>query len=215
MRQAGVTMVLVSHDLDLVESFADRAVYLSAGRIRAEGEIGAVIERYRADVVGGPETRDDGEAREDASDLNPRRWGNGAVEIVSVELVGASGSTRLMPNREACSLVIRYLAHEKLADFVFGVAWHAVDGTLVAGHNTHLDRLDPQLLDGEGEVRCEYPSLDLAAGTYRVDVAVHARGGTAYDYWCDALQVQVTSEVEWPGTWAPEHRWSWNGTTFK
>ncbi|HSN56864.1 MAG TPA: ABC transporter ATP-binding protein, partial [Candidatus Sulfomarinibacteraceae bacterium] len=37
MRQAGVTMVLVSHDLDLVSAFADRAVYLRDGRVRAEG----------------------------------------------------------------------------------------------------------------------------------------------------------------------------------
>ena len=37
MRQRGVTMVLVSHDLDLVTSFADRALYLDRGRIVNRG----------------------------------------------------------------------------------------------------------------------------------------------------------------------------------
>ncbi len=47
-----------------------------------------------------------------------------------------------------------------------------------------------------------------------MDVAVHTRDGLAYDYWCDALRVRVTSAVEWPGVWAPPHRWESSGPVW-
>ena len=97
MRQAGVTMVLVSHDLDLIETFADRAIYLGAGRIRAEGRVQDVVERYRADVAGRT-TRSSEDTATDVRVIEEgRRWGSGEVEIRSVELVTDAGPTRLIP----------------------------------------------------------------------------------------------------------------------
>jgi ABC-type polysaccharide/polyol phosphate transport system ATPase subunit len=215
MRQAGVTMVLVSHDLDLVSAFADRAVYLRDGRVRAEGPADSVVARYRSDVAG---TTGDEPARRAPSVRvveEGKRWGTGAVEIEAVELVTDAGPTRLVPTGPPCRLRIRYRVHEPVDDFVFGVAWHRADGSHIAGHNTALDGLVPGRLEGAGEVRCAYPSLDLAPGDYLVDAAVHAADGLAYDYWCDAARIRVTSGVEWPGTWAPPHRWEWDGGAFE
>ena len=215
MRQAGVTMVLVSHDLDLVETFADRAVYLREGRIRARGTVDSVVARYRSDVAGATEKPADGGVTRGGIDGEGQRWGSGEVEIVSAELTTTTGATRLVPGGTECRLRIRYRAHRKIEDFVVGVAWHRADGTLVAGHNTDLDGLVPKCIEGEGEVSCTYPALDLAPGDYLIDVAVHAKGGAAYDYWCDVVRFRVTSRVEWPGVWAPSHRWVWDGELFE
>jgi ABC-type polysaccharide/polyol phosphate transport system ATPase subunit len=215
MRQAGVTMVLVSHDLGLVETFADRAVYLKAGRLRSQGPVGAVIARYRGDVAGAPDQPAEDLESSPRVDGRSRRWGSNEVEIVSLELATGAGATRLVPTGTPCHLRIGYRAQSEVDDFVVGVAWHRPDGTLVTGHNTELDGLRPRVLDGGGEIRCTYDSLDLAPGDYLVDVAVHARDGKAYDYWCDALRIRVTSEVEWPGVWAPSHHWEWDGELFE
>jgi hypothetical protein len=59
MRQRGVTMVLVSHDLDLVGRFADRAVYLNQGRVVVDGTSDAAVARYRSDVAGEETLADD------------------------------------------------------------------------------------------------------------------------------------------------------------
>ncbi len=140
---------------------------------------------------------------------------SGEVEIVSATLSTDAGNTRLIPTGTPCRLEIRYRAHREIDDFVVGVAWHSADGTLAAGHNTELDGLVPQRLHGEGEIRCSYPALDLAPGDYFVDVAVHTKDGVAFDYWCDALRLRVTSRAEWPGVWAPAHRWEWDGEFFE
>jgi lipopolysaccharide transport system ATP-binding protein len=214
MRQRGVTMVLVSHDLDLVTSFADRALYLDGGRPVAVGPVDAVVARYRSDAA---DERDVTGAQTPAVRVREEgdRWGNGDIEIVGVEALAGGSPQRLLPGGGPCSLRIRYRVERPVEDFVFGIAWHRPDGTLVSGHNTELAGLAPQLLAEDGEVSCVYDALELAPGEYRVDVAVHAREGLAYDYWCDALRVRVTSGVDWPGVWAPAHRWQSSGPEWR
>jgi len=213
MRGRGVTMVLVSHDLDLVSSFADRAVYLERGRIVAVGAADAVVARYRSDAAG--ETGRDLEPQQIQEAGKERRWGNGDVEIVDVQFLVGKAATRLVPGGSSCQLCIRYTVHRPVEDFVFGVAWHRPDGTQVSGHNTDLAGFVPRRLEGTGDVCCIYDSLQLAPGKYLIDVAVHARDGLAYDYWCDALELQVTSEVEWPGVWSPPLCWQSRGPSWE
>jgi ABC-type polysaccharide/polyol phosphate transport system ATPase subunit len=213
MRQRGVTMVLVSHDLDLVTSFADRALYLDRGKIVAEGPADAVAARYRSDAAGDACREEQQPSTRGADDET--RWGNGDIEIAGVEMLVGERPSRLVPGGSPCSLRIHYRVHRPVEDFVFGVAWHRSDGTQVSGHNTDLAGLVPRRLAQDGEVCCEYDSLQLAPGEYLVDIAVHARNGLAYDYWCDALKVRVTSDVEWPGVWSPPQHWRSTGPEWE
>ncbi len=214
LRQRGVTMVLVSHDLDLVGHFADRAVYLRGGRIVAEGAPDAVVARYRSDVAGDDRAADHA-ARGVRILEEGRRWGTGDVEILEVVVTSGGVRQRMVPSGSPCTVHIRYRAHRPVEDFVFGIAWHRVDGASVGGHNTDLDGLVSRRLAGDGEVRCSYDRLELAPGDYRLDAAVHAVDGLAYDYWCDVCRVRVTSAVAWPGVWAPRHRWDGDGPEWR
>jgi len=56
MREAGKTVVFVSHDLDSVERFCDRALLLRGGGIRAIGAPNDVIADYRERVAAGSRT---------------------------------------------------------------------------------------------------------------------------------------------------------------
>lgn len=214
MRQRGVTMVLVSHDLDLVSHFADRAVYLNRGRVVVDGTSDAAVARYRSDVAGEESVTDDG-ARGVRVVEEGRRWGNGDVELVDVFCASQGVRQKMLPSGGACTVHLRYRVHRPVEDVVIGVAWHRVNGGLVGGHNTDLDGASPRRLVEEGEVRCVYQSLDLAPGDYLIDAAVHARDGLAYDYWCDASRLRVTAPVPWPGVWAPDHRWEGEGPEWK
>ncbi|MBN1134947.1 MAG: ABC transporter ATP-binding protein, partial [Anaerolineae bacterium] len=46
MKRRGVTIVLVTHDLDAVRSLCDRAIWLDEGKIQAEGTVDLVVEKY-------------------------------------------------------------------------------------------------------------------------------------------------------------------------
>jgi ABC-type polysaccharide/polyol phosphate transport system ATPase subunit len=49
MRNAGRTVVLVSHDLDVVSSVCDRVMVLAHGEVALIGAPAEVISRYRSD----------------------------------------------------------------------------------------------------------------------------------------------------------------------
>ncbi len=213
LRRSGVTQVIVSHDLDLVAQYADRAVYLRRGQVELVGSADAVVARYRGDVAGeqpeataGPPVRVIEEGR---------RWGNGEVEIVAVDLMVGERPTAVLPSGEPCLARIRYRVNQPVEDFVFGIAWHSAEGVHVGGHNTAMDGLASRRLERDGEVACTYPSLDLAPGDYTLDVAVHSVAGPAYDYWCRAAKVRVTASADWPGVWAPHHHWSASGPEWQ
>ncbi len=50
MRAEGKTIVFVSHDLQAVQQFSDRAMYLQRGGVQALGEPAVVIERYASEL---------------------------------------------------------------------------------------------------------------------------------------------------------------------
>jgi hypothetical protein len=179
-----------------------------------EGPPDAVIARYRSDVAGGEAAGEAGPPPVRVIEEG-RRWGNGDVEIVGVTVSSAGNEQRLIPSGSPCTVHIRYRVHRPVDDFVFGVAWQRLDGTAVGGHNTQLDGLRSRRLAADGEVRCDYAALELAPGDYQIDAAVHRADGLAYDYWCDAARVRVTSTVDWPGIWAPNHRWAGDGPEWE
>ena len=206
LRRRGVTMILVSHDLDLVCDLADRAVYLDGGRAVADGPADTVVARYRSDVAG---SREGGARAESTVRVveEGRRWGRGDVVLEAVEVSTGGVTTRVLPSGCDAALSLRYRVERPVEDAVFGLAWHRAEGVHVGGHNTEMDGVEPLVLTRDGTLRCCYGPLHLAPGEYLVDAAVHTPDGLAYDYWCQAARVRVTAAADWPGVWAPPHRW--------
>lgn len=201
LQRQGTAILLVSHDLALVEQLAHRALYLREGRAVVCGPAGAAVARYRSDVAAT-------EAASEPAAGSDRRWGNGAVTLDAVELLDSTGRpARLLRSGEAASLRLRYTAHQPQEDFVFGVALHREGGGHVWGTNTDLDGWVPRRLAGSGEIRIHFPKLELAAGRYLVDAAVHTKAGLAFDYTCEVLSFTVAAAVPWPGCYAPAHAW--------
>jgi lipopolysaccharide transport system ATP-binding protein len=205
LQRRGTAILLVSHDLGLVEQLAQRALYLRGGAPVMTATAGVAVARYRSDVAGE-------EAGAEESTGSARRWGSGAVSLDAVELVdGAGRPLRLLVSGEAAAVRIAYTVRVPQEDFVFGLAINREDGGHVFGTNTDLDGWQPERLAGSGEITLEFPRLELAPGRYLVDAAVHAKGGLAYDYVCEALAFTVTAPAGWPGSYAPRHRWAPHG----
>jgi hypothetical protein len=102
-------------------------------------------------------------------------------------------------------------ARQPQDDFVFGIGIYHADGTCVYGTNTDIEGWVPEKLEGATRVRFVIPSLDLVAGNYRIDVAVHTRNGRAFDYRRGVLRVVIGSRVHDIGVYRPAHRWEFDG----
>jgi lipopolysaccharide transport system ATP-binding protein len=204
--RAGKTLIFVSHDLTLVAQRCRRAIWLDAGRIAADGPAAETVARYREHVA---ETEGARRLRAASDRLSV---GSGAASIRSVRVLDGSGrAVGRLRRGEPATFEMAVSAPGPLTDFVFGFQIATVSGAVVFGTNTLIDGLAPDAFTGEARVALAVPSLDLAAGVYAVDAAVHARDGAPYDFRRDVLRFEVTAENASAGTWSPPRRWTVTG----
>jgi ABC-type polysaccharide/polyol phosphate transport system ATPase subunit len=216
MKYRGVTLVFVTHQLDQVRTLCDRALWLDHGRIEAIGDPMRVVDAYLQEVSGAtpasqpaeetpaaPEKKDPGEEE---------RWGSGEVVLKHVALTDHHGR-ELVAIGAGTPVTIDMDVEVRAPqdDFVFGVGIYHADGSCVYGTNTDLEGFAPERLDANARVRFVVPSLDLVAGTYRIDAAVHTRNGRAFDYRRNVLRFVVGSRVHDIGVYRPKHEWRFDG----
>ena len=205
--RAGKTILVVSHDLDLVAARCRRAIWLDRGSVAFDGPAAAAVERYRKQVAKTEAEAEIGKRRK------PERTGSGVAAVEDVRLLDAEGrSAERVRSGAPATLEMDVEASEPLADFVFGFAVASSDGTAVFGTNTDLDGFRPREFSGRARIRLEIPALALAPGIYSVDAAIHARNGTPYDHRRAALRFEVVADRPAAGVWNPARRWDFQGT---
>ena len=300
LRRRGKTILLVTHQLTLVERFCDMALWLDEGQSRGIGDPRRVVAAYITDVarqeeaqiaaadakaqasvttgVGQAESSaasgnkgsshifweaepgegrgsdrpfrgiEPGLAREvtanraqdasgstasdvaapltkptDPSSAEPAgppdmfqagegRWGSREAEITDVQLVGEDGQpAHVFQAGERVDIRITLHAAHPLTDFVVGIGLFNMDGVCCFGTNTDHEQFEAGHLEGEAEIAFKIDRLDLVAGTYKLDVALHRHDGYPYDYHRLLYSFRVKSRVQDVGIYRPRHTWSFSG----
>jgi ABC-type polysaccharide/polyol phosphate transport system ATPase subunit len=206
---AGKTVLFVSHSLGLVEGLCDRVLWLERGEVRGLGSPRHTIDAYRGAVAEEEGRRHQREKEEaEQADAEVLRWGSGAAEIHTCRLLIEGAERYAVSSGDTVTVELEVEAKADLDDVVFGVALSTPRGIEVFGTNTDLAGLAPAAMPaGRGAVRLELRELLLGPGEYLVDVAVHARDGTPYDYRRKAMTFSVTAADRGVGVYFPNHRW--------
>jgi len=145
------------------------------------------------------------------------RWGSREGEITAVDIVGEDGQpAHVFYSGERVEIRLTLKAEKPLADFVVGIGIFNVDGACAFGTNTSIEELKGERLEGEGQVTFAMDSLDLVAGTYKLDVALHKLDGYPYDYHRLLYSFRVKSRTQDVGIYRPRHAWGFSGgVSFK
>ena len=150
---------------------------------------------------------------EDMFAASEGRWGSREVEITAVELVDDKGRAgHVFQTGSAMAIRLKVRASRLVDDFAFGVGIFNTEGVLCYGTNTAIEELSPDRLEGDGEVTFRIERLDLADGTYKLDVAVHHQDGRPYDYHRLLHTFRVKSRVKDAGIFRPRHRWEFSSS---
>ena len=181
MRERGVTLVMVTHDLGAVRNFCDRALLLESGRVIATGPTGEVVDEYNALMQ---RKSLEGTDREIVASI-PAAAGkqrHGSFEAVMTELslsdahgepvaaltAGAEGTIRIKVAflDEVEDPVVGILIRDRLTNDIFG--------TNSAYHHHHPGKFLPgETLEAEFRM-----AFDLGFGEYSVTAAVHTEYAT-------------------------------------
>jgi lipopolysaccharide transport system ATP-binding protein len=215
-RRRGKTIILVSHELSMVSRWCDTVVWLEDGRVREQGMPQRVIDLYRqhvaaqeAEVAVGEHLRLVEEVSQAPAVETANRWGSREVEITSVKMLHTSGQERYVyQSGDPVRVVIHYRVHRPVPDTVFGIALMRSDGLWCYGTNTAVEDISLPSLGEEGDVEVLLERLDFVAGTYALDVAVHALDAYPYDYHHGLYSFTVKSDLQEVGVCRIPHSWA-------
>lgn len=188
-RERGVTILLVSHNMSVIEELCQRAAWLDHGQLRALGPAASVVHQYLERVREGESQR----LAQQPTAEESRRWGSRKIEITRARLLNAQGAEQfIFHTGEKLVLEMEYIAHQPIPSPIFGVAIHRSDGAHITGPNTGFSGLDLGLVQGRGVIRYCLPSLPLLEGSYFFSYASTDRDDTEmFDYHDRALPFQV------------------------
>jgi len=191
LRRGGTTVLLVSHEEELLRRLADEVWWLQDGRLAGRGDPDEMLAGYRRHIAG--RVRAWGAAGLGA--LAPRvRRGDGRAEVVRLETIGEDGRPTMVWRSGELALVkvgIRFRA--AVADPVVGMMIRTRIGLNVYGTNTELEKLNlgpcaaGDTLEVSFSFRCE-----LCPQEYTLTVASHDPDGVWHDWLEDALAFSVS-----------------------
>src|SRR5580700_4369670 len=191
MRRSGSTILLVSHEEDLLRLLADEIWWLRDGRLAGRGDPEEMLTAYRQHVA----TRVRAWGNAMSAPLSPRmRRGDGRAEVSSVETIGENGqATIVWRSGELAVVKATVVFREAVDDPVVGMMIRSRSGLNVYGTNTELERvkLGPcaagDTLGISFAFRCE-----LCPGDYTLTIASHDPDGVWHDWLEDAVAFAVT-----------------------
>jgi ABC-2 type transport system ATP-binding protein/lipopolysaccharide transport system ATP-binding protein len=211
LRREGVTIIVVTHSMALVQQLCDRAAWLEHGKLKAIGSPTEVVDQYLT-TVNEAESERLGQQREVEGETDALRRGSAEVEVSNVEYIDAVGHVGATGrNSEQFTVRLHYKVNSPIEDPVFGIGFHNEHEVHIAGPNSDDSDLKIPRLEKDGYVDFTIADLPLAPGRYEVSAAVVDRSQLhVYDYRDRAFDLtvqpgraaQITGAISLDGDWS-------------
>ncbi len=174
-RGSGGTLLFVSHNLALVRSMTERAVWLDHGQIMAEGPTPDVLTEYGRAMEYRPTTGAvlrKGKANKAIAARGLHRWGAGGARLNHVRIDHGSTGT------SGCYVKVDY-TNAGIDEAIFCVGFLDESERQIGGAASQ----PMKLVAGEGDVECRMPRLPLHPGIYFPVVSIVSTDGVIRDTW--------------------------------
>ena len=209
----GRTVLVVSHQMEAIQTLCSRSVWLDQGRINGAGNTGDVVRDYLKFAL----------SAADETQLAQRtdRRGDGSFRFAGLSLLDDSGTPvpYIMTGKDVRLRLAYTGSGIDLRNVEITIWFRDQLGKAIACLYTRMKGSTFTALPPEGFVECKVPRFNLAPGFYRIDLNSAVQGRRS-DKIFDAATVQVIAgdffgtghSVEQLGVVLMDHDWG-SGTT--
>lgn len=147
IRKRGGTILIVTHALEQVAHFCDRAILLDRGKLLADGKTASTLSHYLS-ILGGPPIEPVSAKRAPPADVggfcrhssynpNENRWGDRAATIEDILIIqgGKENPESLSPG-QLVELVLTIAFHADVSHPIYGLAIKSPTGALILNTNS-------------------------------------------------------------------------------
>jgi ABC-type polysaccharide/polyol phosphate transport system ATPase subunit len=170
LQEIGTTIVFVAHNLYLVRSVCDQAVFLLKGQVQKQGAVDEVLNHYESWLIerqieegGAPAAAMRGKSDGQSKDV--------AIQEIVVRNL-TSGSTEDFNHNDPAEIQVHYKAHKPVPKPNLVVRITRADGATAAMIRTADYGLELDDLSGEGHISLKMDQLQLASGGYVLNVSL-------------------------------------------
>ncbi len=194
LREAGTTIIFITHNLELVGRLCRRTLYLNRGCVVFDGatpEATAMFQRDMLDAHGpsAPSQRTEGAVPESRLTLH------------NVRLLNAAGDdSREFSMGSSLRIAMDYECHDPIERPFFGVGIFTTDGVHCVGGGSAWDGFSIPRVQGRGRVTVAFSDLCLTPGLYVAEVSAWDPDVLVpFDYHQKAYPFLVTAQTETRG----------------
>lgn len=190
LREEGVTILFVSHDLSAIQSFCNYAILMEGGQVIEGGNPKEIINKYIGLLSLDYETQETNTTcNHSLVQRGSYEHGNKLAQIERVLIKDYQTKSQTIYTNSLIELEIIISAQEDIKDLVVGISIRNLLGVVIYGTNTFL--LNKQTLkiktNQQLTIIFKVPCY-LNKGTYTLTVGLHKDNGTSYD-WIDEVDV--------------------------
>ena len=218
-KEAGKTILFVSHDLGSIAKYCDRVVLLNKGKKMAEGEPKEIIDLYKQVLVSQAENRELEEEQPTVSDsadtqdtaceghwkdtlmLNPNvlEYGDKEAEIIDFAIIDDKNRiTNNIQKNTDFRIRMKVKFHKDIEDPIFVFTIKDLQGTEVTGTNTMYEKTDIGLVKAGEEKVIEFSqNMNLQGRNYLLSfgcVGYHENDFVVYNRLYDVCNINVISD---------------------
>jgi len=220
-RSQGKTVILVSHDVSIIQKYCDRAILLKNGEISKIGKAEDVGNEYIYQNMDEEEerlTKEKGNIKKKKSDSETSQGAEKKAEIKKVEFLNKAGKLKnVFKTGEDVVIRIYFDLMKEEGDLNFGIGLYNEENIYVFGTGTIIDKLtkkDKRSILEKGYAQINLKNIQLKNGTYFVKVGIYGEfNSTVYDFLQKSSDFKVFGLQKTLGIVELQHKWETSGST--
>ena len=164
LKEAGVSIIFVSHNSNLIKAICDRVLVLEQGKMYFTGKVDDAMSEYN--MLTNRQLKKDMSCRQ-----TKYRRGTGKVRFTEVKVLDKNGKPidRLPFGTEKIKICVKYFAEERVhLPYVWMILCDArkTERNLVIGGYSSSDIYPIDFMEGNGEIECELNIQNLGPNLY-------------------------------------------------
>lgn len=222
--EAGKTILFVSHDVNSIKRFCNRAIWMNQGALIMDGDTDEVTDRY-LDYLKSDLSIEEYLALYESSTAVQGGMGSDQGELIDIDSIDMVEIHELhmyndmgyeiadIQHGENIRLKVSYFVRDiSIEEPVLGVAIRRIDNEYICGLNTKLDHVSIPWKRGYNEITLKYQCFNLIGGEYYFDVGIFDKTGIVnIDYRTKIRSFFVKMDYIAEGIVVLNHEWKVRG----
>lgn len=220
IKQAGTTIVIVSHSLGQIEEICDRTIWIEDGHIRMEGIPEKIHKAYLEKMEQDRQDKNEiGKTVPDLSEINyfgnkrVLRFGKRRIYYTDLYFTDSNEEKRsVFQAGEELRIHLFYENKSRYDKCLFGYRIYSMENILCIGSNTVTDHIQDGFVPvGEkAEIVLCIAKLTLLSGKYFLDIDINDPDGDVQDTIHEAAEFEIKEDSGHIGVCQMDIKWNFN-----